>query len=128
MKLYKINKNSNHRKAERDIVPAGVSGLKIAAGGEDLIILSEEAIKRFKKESSAKNREQELVKLALQHINDHNPEFDDPGNDPEFRRAEKLFLLAELAVRIACPVKSRNIYEKVTDFVVEQMKEQNHGN
>ncbi len=123
MKIYQMHKNRDHR-AERQIIPSAVSRLKTAAGGEDIVILTDEALNSFKRENSAKNREQELVKLALQHINDHNPELENPEDDSEFMMAEKLVLLAELVIRVALPGKVNNVYGRITDFVVEQLTKQ----
>lgn len=120
MKLYRLNRNSG-QSAERHISSAESSALKKAAGGEDIVILTAEAISSFKRENSAKNREQELVNLALRHINDRRPELEDPEDDMEFKRAERLALLAELVIRVAPSGKSRNIYGRVTDFVIEQL-------
>ncbi len=120
MKIYRMQKNSR-RAAERMVLPVNVSGLKKAAGGEDIVILTDEAVKSFKRGKELKNRDNELRKLALDHVNDINPEFENLENDSEFARAEKLSLLAELVIRIVPSVKGGNIYEKAADFVVEQL-------
>ncbi len=120
MKIYSITRNSD-RRAERRIIPAGLSGLKKAAGGEDILILTDEAMNSFRRDILDKNREQELKELAFRHINDYNPEIANPENDPEFVKAEKLVLLAELVIRVAPSTKGANIYERITDFVVEQL-------
>ncbi|HOP63279.1 MAG TPA: hypothetical protein PK358_10630 [Spirochaetota bacterium] len=120
MKIYSISKK-RERKAQRDIMPAAVSGLKRAAGGEDILILTDEAINSFKKENSAKNRERELRELALAHINDYSPDLEGLENDPEFMKAEKLVHLAELVIRVSPSVKRGNVYGRITDFVVEQL-------
>lgn len=120
MNIYKLQKNLD-RKGERKIIPVKTSALKRAAGGEDIVTLSEEAMERFRRDSSVKDREEYLKELALQHINDYNPELENPGSDPEFRKAEKLVLLAELVIRTAIPSENRISYEKVADFVAEQL-------
>ena len=122
MNIYKLQKNLD-RKGERKIIPVKTSALKRAAGGEDIVTLSEEAMERFRRESFVKDREGYLKELALQHINDYNPELENPGSDPEFRKAEKLALLAELVIRVAPSVKGNSIYRRITDFVVDQMEE-----
>lgn len=123
MNIYKLQKSIG-RRTERKVISTKTSVLKTAAGGEDIITLSDEAMERFRRESSAKNREEYLRELALQHINDYSPELENPENDQEFMKAEKLALLAELVIRTAINAKDRNIYERVTDFVIEQMAEQ----
>ena len=120
MNIYKLQKNLD-RKGERKIIPVKTSALKRAAGGEDIVILSEEAMERFRRDSSAKDREEYLKELALQHINDYNPEFENPWSYQEFRKAEKLALLAELVIRTAIPAESRISYEKGADFVADQL-------
>lgn len=120
MNIYKLQKSIG-RRTERKVISTKTSVLKTAAGGEDIITLSDEAMERFRRESSAKNREEYLRELALQHINDYSPELENPENDQEFMKAEKLALLAELVIRTAINAKDRNIYERVTDFVIEQM-------
>ena len=122
MNIYKLQTNPDRRR-ERKVIPVKTSALKKAAGGEDIVILSDEAIERFREESSVKDREEYLVKLALQHINDYSPEFEHPADDPEFRKAEKLALLAELVIRTALPAGNRISYEKAADFVTEQLAE-----
>jgi len=120
MNIYKLQKNLD-RKGERKVIPVKTSALKRAAGGEDMVTLSDEAMERFRRESSVKDREEYLVKLALQHINDYNPELENPCSDPEFSKAEKLTLLAELVIRTAIPAGSKISYEKGVDFVTEQI-------
>ena len=122
MNIYQINNNKN-RRAESRYVPSGVSVLKTAAGGEDMVILTSEARNSFQRDSYTKNRELELRKLALEHINDCSPIIDALESDAEFITAEKLALLAELVIRVAPSGESRNIYSRVTDFVIEQMTE-----
>jgi len=122
MNIYKLQTNPDRRR-ERKVIPVKTSALKKAAGGEDIVILSDEAIERFREESSVKDREEYLVKLALQHINDYSPELEHPADDPEFRKAEKLALLAELVIRTAIPAGNRISYEKAADFVAEQLAE-----
>jgi len=102
MNIQQRDKN-RYRRAERYVVPAEASGLKKAAGGEDIVILTDEAINCFKRDNSAKNREEELRKLALRHINDYSPELENPGDDPEFMKAEKLVLPAEPVTRRSIP-------------------------
>lgn len=124
MNIYKLQTNLG-RKGERKVIPVKASALKRAAGGEDIVTLSDEAMERFRRESSVKDREEYLVKLALQHINDYNPELENPGSDPEFSNAEKLSLLTELVIRTAIPAGNRISYEKGADFVAEQLKGDN---
>jgi len=120
MKIYQMNKSRNHR-AERKVIQTGVSGLKKAAGGEDIVTLSAEAINSFSRDNFAKHREQELRELALMHINDFNPEFENLENDHEFVKGERLALLAELVIRVAPAGTGGNIYARVTEFVIEQL-------
>ncbi len=126
MNIYKLQKETG-RKTERKVLSTKVSALKRAAGGEDIVTLSDEAIEKFRRDSSAKNREEYLRDLALQHINDYSPELENPEDDPEFVKAEKLSLLAELVIRVAIPGKSSRIYGSVTDFVVEQLSGSNNN-
>lgn len=120
MNIYKLQTNLS-RKGERKVIPVKASALKRAAGGEDIVTLSDEAMERFRRESSVKDREEYLVKLALQHINDYGPELKNLENDHEFMKAEKLALIAELVIRTAIPAGNRISYEKVSDFVADQL-------
>jgi len=120
MNIYKLQTNLG-RKGERKVIPVKASTLKRAAGGEDIVTLSDEAMERFRRESSVKDREEYLVKLALQHINDYSPELENLENDHEFMKAEKLSLLAELVIRTSIPSGSRISYEKGADFVADQL-------
>jgi hypothetical protein len=120
MNIYKLQRNPG-RNGERKVIPVKSSALKRAAGGEDIVTLSDEAMERFRRESSVKDREEYLVKLALQHINDYSPELENPADDPEFSKAERLSLLAELVIRTSIPAGNRISYEKVADFVAEEI-------
>ena len=120
MNIYKLQTNPDRRR-ERKVIPVKTSALKKAAGGEDIVILSDEAMERFREESSVKDREDYLVKLALQHINDYSPELEHPADDPEFRKAEKLALLAELVIRTAIPAGNRISYEKAADWLKDKI-------
>ena len=120
MKIYQIQKNMN-RRAERYAESAGLSGLKIAAGGEDIVTITDEAINSFRRDKTAKNREQDLIKLALLHINDHSTLIDGLQYDHEFAAAEKLVNLSELVIRVTHSVKENDIYGWVTGFVIEQL-------
>jgi len=120
MKIYEISKSRN-RRVEIHSMPAEVSALKKAAGGEDMVILTAEAINSFQRDNFTKTREMELAKLALRHINDYRPELENLENDTEFIKAEKLALLAELVIRITTCAQSRNIHGRVSDFVVQQL-------
>lgn len=126
MNIYKLQRNPG-RNGERKVIPVKSSALKRAAGGEDIVTLSDEAMKRFRRESSVKDREEYLVKLALQHINDYSLELENPADDPEFSKAERLALLAELVIRVAPSVKGNSIYRRITDFVIEQLAEKPHN-
>jgi len=120
MNIYKLQRNPG-RNGERKVIPVKSSALKRAAGGEDIVTLSDEAMERFRRESSVKDREEYLVKLALQHINDYSPELENPADDPEFSKAERLSLLTELVIRTSIPAGNRISYEKVADFVAEEI-------
>ncbi len=120
MKIYQINKNRN-RRTERQVMLSEISGLQKAAGGEDMVILTDEAVSSYQRDKFAKNRELELVHLAMGHINDESPVLEGIENDMEFIKAEKLALLAELVIRVAPCGISRNIYGRVSDFVIEQL-------
>ncbi len=72
MNIYKLQRNPG-RNGERKVIPVKSSALKRAAGGEDIVTLSDEAMERFRRESSVKDREEYLVKLALQHKKDSSP-------------------------------------------------------
>ncbi len=120
MKIYQINKNSI-RRAERKVMFAEISGLKKAAGGEDMVILTDEAVSSYRRDKFARNRELELRQLALLHVNDQSPELENLEDDTEFIEAERLALLAELVIRITPCGESRNIYGRVSDFVIEQL-------
>ena len=122
MNIYQIQKNRD-RRAERYAESSEISGLKIAAGGEDIVTLTAEAINSFRRENTAKNREQGLIELALKHINDDSPVLEGIKNDPEFMMAERLALLAELAIRVAPSAKGGNVYGRITGFVIEQLIE-----
>jgi len=120
MKIYRME-NNRQRRAERRSLPIRCAGLKRAAGAEDMVSLTREAIELFSSNNVAKIREQELKHLALRHINDRNPELENLESDPEFVRAEKLALLAELVIRVAPSVPGNKIYDRVSDFVVDQL-------
>lgn len=120
MNIYHINKKWNSQ-TERYAIPEKASGLKIAAGGEDIVSITDEALNSFKREHYARTRQQELVKLALEHVNDSSPMLDDIKNDAEFMKAEKLALLGELVVRVAFTGERDRVYERVTDFVADQL-------
>jgi len=120
MNIYQIQKNRD-RRAERDAISAKLSGFRKAAGGEDIVTLTDEALSSFRRENDAKNREEELKNLARMHINDHSPLVEELKDDTEFMMAERLVLLSELIIRVAPSVKESNIYDRITGFVIEQL-------
>ena len=119
MRIYHIEQ-CRDRRAERDALSAQMTELKIAAGAEDMSTLPAEAMKSFRIEGLMRNSNNYLKELALRHINDLNPDFENMVNDPEFIRAEKLFRLEELAIRVAPAVQGRNIREITAAFVSDQ--------
>lgn len=102
MKIYYIEKCMD-QKLQKAASAARTSGLKLAAGGEDIITLSIDAVSSFNRD----NVFNELKKLALRHIDDFNPELDGLRDDPEFMAAERGQLMAELVMRIAPSGKRR---------------------
>lgn len=115
MKVYRLEKGITKRTEK--------TWLKRAAGGEDIVTLSDEALKRFKNGNRGASRVTDPVKLALEHINDASPVLDELANDAEFIAAERLALLAELCIRVAPSSNGKKIYERVSLFVAEQLSE-----
>jgi len=120
MNIYQMQKKWDHR-AEKNDLRVGISRLKKVSGGEDIVTLSAEAINSYRKDNVVKIREQELIKLALRHVNDSSPEIEDIGNDREFIKAERLALMAELVIRVVPSGNTGNIYGRVTEFVTKQL-------
>ncbi len=99
MKLYRIQ-SSLDRRAERNASQVKAAGLKKASGGEDLVILTAEALNSFNRDKEIRNREEELRRLALRHVNDLSPELAGLEHDAEFMKAERCALMHELEMRI----------------------------
>ena len=104
MRIYHIEQ-CRDRRAERDALSAQITELKIAAGAEDMSTLPAEAMKSFRKDGLIRNSNDRLKELALRHINDLNPDFENMVNDPEFIRAERFVRLEELAICLAPAVQ-----------------------
>jgi hypothetical protein len=100
MKIYYIEKSMDQG-LQKTVSAGQVSGLKKAAGGEDMVILTPEALNSYRRENDARLREEELVRLALMHIDDRNTVLDELENDAEFIKAERRMLMAELVMRVA---------------------------
>ncbi len=124
MNIYQLTNNTRNR-IKLQGRPVKLSGLKKAAGGEDMVHLTQEARERFTRNNVVKLQEQEMKNLALKHINDSSLLLENPGSDPEFSRAEKLVLMAELVARVIPSPGSARMYEKIGDFVVEQISREN---
>ena len=122
MKIYRME-NRIRGKAERKKIRTELSDLAMAAGGEDLLTLSREAVDCYTKNRIIKLQEERLKKLALRHINDQSPLLDGLNREPEFVQAEKLARIAELAIRTAPSGIHNNIYGRVAGFVMNHLKE-----
>ncbi len=123
MKIYQIQEHLKNR-SERTFLHGEVSGLKRAAGGEDIVTLTEEAISSFRNEQLAKKREQYLINLAKMRIDDLKPGFEYELIDRELLAGEKIVLMAELVMRVAPSVKAEKVYDRITDLVIDQIAEQ----
>lgn len=120
MKIYRMENRIKDR-VKKENARTHHSALKMAAGGEDMFTISNEAIECYKKSSVTKLLKHDLKKLALSHIDDHSPWLDTLNREPEFVQAEKLARIAELVIRIAPSGTRDKIYRRVTNFVVEQL-------
>lgn len=120
MKIYNMQ-NERNRRNKANLVSHNIPVLLKAAGSEDKVMLSAEAMERFKVEDSSKNSERLLFQLAMEHINDSNQLTGDLCFDPEFVKAEKLSKIAELVIRVSPSVSNKNIYSKMSSFVIEQL-------
>ena len=100
MKIYRME-NSIRGKAEWQRTRTNLSKLKMAAGGEDMVFISNEAMDCYTKNRVINLQEHELKKLALKHIDDHSPWLDTLNKEPEFVQAETLARIAELVIRTA---------------------------
>ncbi|HOO71773.1 MAG TPA: hypothetical protein PK926_08415 [Spirochaetota bacterium] len=124
MKIYQLA-NNNRKRTSIHGLRRGLSVAKKAAGAEDLILLTREARESFNRDNVVKLKEQELKNLALKHINDYYPGMEKYDTDPEFIRAEKMTRLAELVVRIIPTGRHRDIHNRISEFVVNQLVEEN---
>ncbi len=120
MKIYNMQ-NERNRRNKAKIVTRDIPLLLKAAGSEDKVMLSVEAMERFRVDDTLKNTERFLFQLALDHINDPAPSLEEHCFDQEFLKAEKLSKIAELVIRVVPSVSNKNIYSKMTGFVIGQL-------
>ena len=112
MKIYHISNSG--QKAEKKELYEEFARLGKAAGCENLCRFTIEEI-------CDKTDHDDPWKLAFMHIDDSSPVLESIADDPDFIKAERLSLMAELSVRILHTSGGIRIYRRAADSVIEKL-------
>lgn len=112
MKIFHISNSG--QKAEKKELYEEFARLGKAAGCENLCRFTIEDI-------YDRTDHDDPWKLALMHINDASTVLESIPHDPDFIKAERLSLMAELTVRIVQTSCGKRIYKRAADSVIEKL-------